>query len=222
MLRSRTTALLATVLLASAPLAAYAQTCLGSPSFADGHLQLTGDVATNDAATAFGIGIGGGSESVFGAVEGGGVTYDGFDGATMVVGGRLGYQVPVTATGSAQICPVLGANLGFGPKDIDGLGTDFSSRGLTFGLSLGFNAMRGASVALVPAVSAGFVYSAGIYDGSGGSATETDTYGQAGFTLGLILNDRLAVRPSVSLPFGLEGADPVYGIGFTLNYGGRR
>lgn len=220
--RLRVFTVVAATLFLALPSAAFAQTCLGNPSFANGHLQLAADVSTNKDATAFGVGVGGGSESLFGAAQVGGVTYDAFDGSTLLVGGSLGYQVPVSSTGSAMICPVLSGAYGFGPNDVDGLGTDLQTRALNFGLSLGFNALRAERLRVVPAISAGFVYAASVFDGVGGSSTLDDTYGVAGITLGLVLNDQLAIRPTVSLPFGLDGAEPSYGIGFTLNYGGRR
>jgi hypothetical protein len=222
MIRLRSFTTVAAAVLLAAPATAFAQTCLGNPSFANGHLQLTADVAANADATAFGVGLGGGSESVFGAAQLGGVTYDAIDGSTLLVGGSMGYQVPVSSTGSAMICPVVSGAYGFGPRDFDGLGTDLQTRAFNFGLSLGFDALRTDRMRVVPALSAGFVYAASIFDAMGTSTTQDDTYGVAGFALGLVLNDQLSIRPTVSVPFGLDGAEPSYGIGFTLNYGGRR
>ncbi|MBX3175620.1 MAG: hypothetical protein KF709_14530 [Gemmatimonadaceae bacterium] len=217
-LRHCVTALAAAVLL---PAALAAQACLGNPSFAQGHLQLSGDVMTGNDATSFGAGWGGGSESVFGGVFAGGTTFKGVTGTQLLAGANIGYQVPATA-GTAQICPLLSAQFGFGPKDIDGFGTDLTSRAVGFGLALGGELVRGSRLAIVPSVQLGFAYSANIFDGVGGSVEEADTYGTAGLALGLVLNDQLSVRPNVLFPIGLEGADPVFGIGFSLNYGGRR
>lgn len=198
-----------------------AQACLGNASFAQGHLQVSGDAASGNDATSFSATVGGGSASVFGNLGLGGTRFDGVSGTQVFAGGSVGYQVPVSA-GGAQICPVFTALLGFGPKDIDGFGTDLSSRAVGFGLSLGAAVLRAERVAIVPAVSVGFAYAANVFEGAGGKVEESDTYGTAGFALGLVLNDQLSVRPNVTVPFGLENADPVFGIGFSLNYGGRR
>lgn len=222
MLRLRACSIAAATLLLLAPAVAFAQACLGNPSFSNGHLQLAADVATNKDVTTFGVGFGGGSETIFGAAQVGGASYDAISGSTLVVGGTLGYQVPVSATGSAMICPVLSSAVGFGPNDFDGFGTDLQTRAVNFGLSLGFQALRAERLRIVPAISAGFVYASTILDAVGGSTTQDDTYGVAGLTLGFVLNDQLAIRPTVSVPFGLDGAEPSFGIGFTLNYGGRR
>lgn len=118
---------------------------------------------------------------------------------------------------------MLAGSYGFGPNNVGGLGdTDLQTRAFNFGLSLGFDALRSDRLRVVPALSAGFVYAATIFDATGGSTTVDDTYGVAGLTLGLVLNDQLAIRPTVSVPFGVDGAEASYGIGFTLNYGGRR
>lgn len=210
------------LLLLVTPAVVAAQTCLGNPSFANGHLQLDADVQTNDDATAFGVGFGGGSESVFGTLRLGGTTYEALEGTTVLVGGRLGYQVAAVSSGNVQICPTLAASFGFGPNDFDGAGTDLTTRGASFGLSLGFGLMQADRIRLIPALSAGFVYAENILENSFGSTSETDAYGVAGAALGIVLNDALSIRPSVMVPFGLDGAEPTYGIGFTLNYGGRR
>lgn len=203
------------------PDALVAQTCLGNPSFAQGHLQLSGDVVTGNDVTTFGARWGGGSESVFGTLGVGGATLDGVSGSQLLAAGSVGYQVPATV-GTAQICPVFTAQFGFGPKDIDGFGTDLTSRAVGFGLALGGELLRGSRMAVVPSVQLGFLYAAQIFDGVGSPVEEADTYGTAGLTLGIVLNDQLSLRPNVTFPIGLEGADPLFGIGFTLNYGGRR
>jgi hypothetical protein len=222
MTRLRAFTFVAAAFVLTLPAAAFAQTCLGNPSFSNGHLQLTADVASTKDATDFRVGFGGGSETIFGVAQVGGATYDAFSGSTLLVGGTLGYQVPVSSSGSAMICPVLGGSYGFGPRDYDGMGTDLQTRAFNFGLSLGFDALRSDRVRVVPALSAGFVYAANVFDGLGGSTTLSDSYGVAGLVLGLVLNDALSIRPSVSMPFGVDGAEASYGIGFTLNYGGRR
>lgn len=207
--------------LLAAPSLAAAQACLGNPSFAKGHLQLGADVQVDKRSTAFGASFVGGSESVFGGVGVGGVTYDDLDGSTLVLGGTLGYQVPISA-GGAQICPVLTASQGNGPSDFDGLGTDLRSRNFGFGISMGTTLARGARVSLVPAASVGFAFTQVDLSGPLISDTQTETFGTAGVALGILVSDALSIRPNVRFPFGLDNADPIFGVGITLNYGGRR
>ncbi len=220
-LTARVLPLFAAALALSIPSLLTAQACLGNPSFATNHLQFGAGADATKEATTFGADFTAGSESVFGTVGVGGATFDGVDGSSVLARAAIGFQVPLSVA-TAQICPVVSAQYGFGPNDFDGLGTDFSSRGFGFGISIGGEVVKTQTVTLVPALSFGFVYAAGIYDGLLGQTKSTDTYATAGLALGLVVSDKLSVRPSVSFPIGLEGSEPVYGIGFALNYGGRR
>lgn len=208
------------VLLSPAALAA--QTCLGYPSFRANHLQLAGEALFDEDVTTFGAMFTSGSNSYFGGVGAGGATTDGVDGTTLLLRGQLGSQVPLSPGSAAQVCPILTAELGFGPEDIDGLGTNYSTRAFGFGLAFGGVMATTGTIALVPSVSAGFQYRAGIFDGVGGTTTVSDTYGTVGAAIGLLMNQSLSIRPSVTIPLGVENANPVFGIGVALNYGGRR
>lgn len=212
---------LAILAAASLPSSLSAQACLGNPSFSVNHLQVAAGAAFDEGATSFTGNFVGGSETLFTGISLGGATYDGISGASFLAGVSGGFQVPLSS-GSAQICPVLGAQFGFGPADFDGSGTNFRSQAYNFGLAAGGELFRSERVAVIPSFSLGFVYTAATTTGLLTSGTETDTYGIAGAALGLVLSDRLSVRPSISMPLGLDGAEPVFGIGFALNYGGRR
>lgn len=213
---------LTTLAVLSVPAVAAAQTCLGNPSFRVNHLQLAGEALFDEDVTTFGAMFTSGSNSYFGGVGAGGATTDGVDGTTLLLRGQLGSQVALSPGSAAQVCPVLTAEIGFGPEDIDGLGTNYSSRAFGFGLAFGGVMANTGTIALVPSISAGFQYRAGIFDGTGGSTTVSDTYGTVGAALGLVMNQALSIRPSVTIPLGVEDSNPVFGIGVALNYGGRR
>jgi hypothetical protein len=198
-----------------------AQACVGNPSFSVNHLQVAASAAFDESATSFAGTFVGGSETLFTGLSAGGATYDGITGSSLLAGISGGFQVPLSS-GRAQVCPVIGATFGFGPSDFDGSGTNFRSQAYNFGLAAGGELFRSERLAVVPSLSIGFVYTAATATGLLSTSTETDTYGVAGAAVGLVLSDRLSVRPSVSLPIGLTGADPVFSIGFALNYGGRR
>lgn len=204
------------------PGALAAQACLGLPSFGVNHMQLAGDAQFNDGANTFGAMLTSGSQSYFAGIGVGGRSVDGADGSTLLVRGQLGSQVAVSTTGRVQACPLLSADFGFGPNDIDGLGTDFTSRAFGFGVALGGVIAQNENVSLVPSVSAGYRYDAGTFDGPGGSTTVSDTYAMFGAALGLVLGESLAIRPSVLLPVGVDDAKAIFGIGVALNFGGRR
>lgn len=212
----------ALVVAVTLPGALNAQACLGLPSFGVNHMQLAGDASFDEDVTTFGAMLTSGSQSYFAGMGVGGRSVDGADGSTLLVRGQLGSQVPVSATGRIQACPLLTAEFGFGPSDIDGLGTDFSSRAFGFGVALGGAIAQNENISLVPSVSAGYRYDAGIFDGPGGSTTVSDTYATVGAAMGLVLGQALAIRPSVMMPVGVENAKPVFAIGVALNFGGRR
>ena len=212
---------IATLVVVALPSSLLGQACLGQPSFALNHLQMTAGANFDKTSTSFGANFISGSESVFGGIGIGGATFDGFEGSSLLAGATAGFQVPLT-DGGAQICPIVSAQFGFGPNDFDGLGTDFTSRGVNFGIAAGGEMFKSERIAVLPSASIAFAYAEGRFDGVGGSVTTSDTYALAGLALGFLISDKLAVRPSVSFPIGLEDADPVFGIGFALNYGGRR
>lgn len=223
MSRARTP-LLATLLAiaaAIAPSGLAAQACLGNPSFSANHLQVSAGANFDPSTTTFGGSFVGGSSSLFTGLSVGGATYDGVSGGSLLAGVTAGFQVPLTS-GSLQVCPVVGAEFGFGPSDYDGLGTDFRSQAFSFGLAAGGELFRSERVAIVPSLSMGFAYTEATLTGIAATTTDAETYGIAGAAIGFVLGDKLSVRPSVSFPIGLSGADPVFGIGFALNYGGRR
>ena len=204
-----------------APSVLSAQACLGNPSFSTNHLQVNAGASFDPSTTTFGGEFVGGSETLFTGLTVGGATYDGISGATLLAGARAGFQVPVT-NGTWQVCPIVGAEVGFGPADLGGDRSDFRSRAFSFGLATGGELLRSDRIAIIPSLSVGFAYTGTTITGLLSTDTETETFGLAGAALGVVLNDRLSVRPSVSFPIGLDGADPIYGIGSSLNYGGRR
>jgi hypothetical protein len=216
--------LIAAIALAAAvvvPGALEAQACLGNPSFSTNHLQVNAGASFDPSTTTFGGEFVGGSETLFTGLTVGGATYDGISGGTLLAGVRAGFQVPLTG-GTLQVCPVAGAEFGFGPADLGGDRSDLRSRAFTFGLAAGGELLRTDRVAIVPSLSLGFAYTGTTVTGLIATETESETFGLAGAALGVVLSDRLSVRPSVSFPIGLDGADPIFGIGFSLNYGGRR
>jgi hypothetical protein len=218
---SRLLAALLVTAVSIVPSALEAQACLGNPSFSTNHLQVGAGARFDPSTTSFGGDFISGSETLFAGLSLGGASYDGVSGSSLLAGIRAGFQVPVTS-GTMQVCPVVGAEFGFGPSDFDGAGTDFRSQAFSFGLAAGGELFRSDRLAIVPSVSMGFAYTGTTATGVLATVTETDTYGVAGAAIGFVLSDRLSVRPSVSFPIGLEGADPIFGIGFALNYGGRR
>jgi hypothetical protein len=207
--------LLALLGLAHSPVAA--QTCVGLASYSRGPIQVAGHgsaVVSDFGAHQVGASIGYGRP--------GGVFADAAVATTSVTGTDAsldfavdaGYQVQV---GQAQICPVAALGLSNGP-DTDGMGVDASTRSATVGLALG-TAIGVRQVQVVPTGGFTLEYSNVKYQGASGSSS--DAYGVAHLGVGLVFNT-VSLRPSVEIPVGLQGADPVLGLTVGLNFGGKR
>lgn len=203
------------------PSAVQAQVCLGRPSHEAGNIQLGGGYSGAQGVSQFGVSAAGLSRVAFGQASLGSISYDDFDGSTLVIGASGGYRLPIGSSGNAELCPVVGGFLGMGPNDIEGSGVDASLRGANVGVSLGYRLSSGADVAVIPTFSAGFAYSSFKLTDGTDSLEDSDTYGIVGMGVGLVLGRQVTALPSVSIPLGLEDSDPVLGITFILSLGRR-
>lgn len=207
-----------------APLATaalHAQACFGNASFASNHLQMNGDVAFNKDVEELGASFVSGSNSVFAGLGVVSSTVEGGD-ASVAVRGNLGYQVPVSPARSVQVCPVLRASVGLPAKNYDGLGGELTTQSYGLGLNLGGELIRAERLSLVPSLSVGVQRD--VIRISGGTAPDNlqDTYAYAGLAVGIVVNNALSLRPSVTVPFEARLDSPIFGVGLALNFGGRR
>lgn len=168
-----------------------------------------------------GAGFTSGSNSYFGGLGISSYAFDGSD-ANVRLGGRLGSQVPVSASGRVQACPLLSASYGLTTKDYNGTGGDLHTQSYGLGLAIGGELMRSNRVALVPSVSATVLRDVFRVTGGLAPTDDQDTYILAGAAVGIVLSDALAIRPAVAFPINAAFDEPVFSIGLVLNYGGRR
>jgi hypothetical protein len=199
---------------------AAAQTCLGLPSHSNGQMQVTGNATFTDLSNSFGTSIGYGQPAgIFGNAQLGMTSYDGLDGSAIDLGAQAGYQLTVS---QAQVCPVASLSLGMGPNDVDGAGTDVSSRQGTIGFAVGKVMGSNPKMKLVPNAGLGLAYRKQKLDDGTSSIEASETYGQASVGLGLIFNSHLAVRPSISIPLGSDFSnDPSFGLTVAYNFGSK-
>jgi hypothetical protein len=199
---------------------AAAQTCLGLPSHSNGQMQVTGNATFTDLSNSFGTSIGYGQPAgIFGNAQLGTTSYDGLDGSAIDLGAQAGYQLTVS---QAQVCPVASFSLGMGPNDVDGAGTDVSSRQGTIGFAVGKVMGSNPKMKLVPNAGLGLAYRKQKLDDGTSSIEASETYGQASVGLGLIFNSHLAVRPSISIPLGSDFSnDPSFGLSVAYNFGSK-
>jgi hypothetical protein len=208
------------ITLLATPLGAHAQTCLGLAPFSAGRVQLaaSGDFGNDSKAFAANLGFGS-ATGPFAGVSVGTVSYDDFDGNTTTLGAQLGWQSPIGTENRIELYPAAGATYGFGPDNIEGSGTDLSAWTAFFGLQLGISAGSNPQFRIVPTVGAALAYSKVNFEGGFfGGIEEDDTFGIFTLGLGLVVNSRVSILPSVDIPAGLEGADPSFGVVLGVNF----
>lgn len=205
----------------ASPSLAVAQACLGNASFASNHMQVTGGLTSSDTFEELDAALVSGSNSVFAGIGVNSATYNGADGSLRIAG-SLGYQVPLSAGGRLQACPLLRAEVGLPTNDFNGTGGELRTQRYGFGLAVGGPLVRGERWAIVPSVQAQVQRERWVVRGGIDPDDFTDTYALIGVAVGFVVNESLSVRPSMSIPSSAPFDEPVYGIGVSLNYGGRR
>ena len=211
----------------------HAQACLGAPSYRIAPMQLGFGASFTDGSKGAGVQVGLGNRQ--GLFTNLGVTftsYDGLDGSGTSVAGSLGYDVavtPVPTTGPApstavSFCPI--ATIGYTklPSFSDGF-SDYDAHELDAGggVALGVSVTAAPTVSVIPFGSFAYYYARATVSATGyGSASGSDSYGIAGVGIGLLLNQRITLRPSVSFPVGLEGSNPIFNFGVGFQVGSRQ
>ena len=200
-----------------------AQLCAGLPSFAAGNTQLQAGVGLGNNAKSFGGGLAFGSQQgPYAGVMVGGTTYDRWDATSFIVGADVGYQIPIGVTRRGHLCPEASVGFGFGPNDIGRTSADLSTRGFTLGARLGHAVPSSTTLQIVPTGAVRLGWQETELSDSADSREKDDTYGLFEFGVGFVFNSTFGVRPSVSLPVGLDGADPSFGIVLAFQLGRRR
>lgn len=194
---------------------AAAQVCQGDLSFRTSSQHLGAAMALSDNATSFAGGASWGHrQGLYGGASLGVTNYDGGAGNAVVVGGGVGYQMPLQARSKWQLCPGGTLGLSFGPNSN---GAKVSSQTVTAGASLGTSLPLSKSVNLLPFGSAAFAHTRVAIDVNGNSGSASDNYILFGFGAGFQLTPTLVIRPSVSLAAATESPDDtVFGLSMTF------
>jgi hypothetical protein len=200
---------------------AAAQTCLGLASFSSGKMQVSGNGQFTEGANRFGAGVGYGlPANIFGGAQISTTSYEAADASSLGIGANVGYQLTVGKSANIHVCPVAGFELGMGPDD-DANDVDASTQNANLGFSLGTTMGASPRMQIVPSVGLGLAYTKLKLEVAGASSDVSDTHGQAQLGVGFIFNQSIAVRPSVSIPLGLEGSDPTFGLTVAYSFGSK-
>jgi hypothetical protein len=199
---------------------AAAQTCSGMPAFSSGHMQVAGGGQFADGTSSFGGTFGYGTpKSFYGKAGIGSTSYDGLDGSSFDFNVGGGYQVPLHAKQTAELCPIASLSLGSGPNDVLGSGVDLSTRTLAFGASAGVVLGTNPQLRFLPNASFQFANTRATADDGTNSASDSQSYGLLTLGTGFVFNSRFSLNPSISFPIGLDGGDTSFGLMGAMNFG---
>ena len=217
----RRTILVSMALAAAVSAPAAAQTCLGLASFSAGKMQVSGNGQFTEGANRFGAGFNYGMPSgIFAGASLSSTSYEAADASSLGIGANVGYQLTLGKAANIHVCPVASLELGMGPDD-DASETDASSQNANLGFSLGTTLRGSPRMQIIPTVGLGLAYSKQKLEVASASSEFSDTYGQAQLGVGLVFNQSIAVRPSVSIPLGLDGSDPTFGVTVAYSFGSK-
>lgn len=199
---------------------AAAQTCTGMPSFSAGQLQATAGATFADGTSSFGGTFGYGvPKSFYGKAGLGTTSYDGLDGSSFDFGLAGGYQIPLQASRTAELCPIASLSIGSGPNDLLGTGADLSSRTFAFGAALGAQVGNNPQLQIVPNASFQFANTRQEIDDGTDSISGSESYGLLTLATGFVFNSRYSLNPSISIPVGLDGSDASFGLAGAIHFG---
>ena len=184
--------------------AAAAQVCQGDLSFRT-PTHLGAAVAMSSHTTSFGGGATWGHrQGLYGGGSLGITNYDAGAGNAVVVGGGVGYQMPLQAKSNWQLCPGATLGLSFGPNSN---GAKISTQTVTAGASLGTSLPLSKSINLLPYGSAAFAHTRAAINVGGNSTSGSDNYMLFGFGAGFQISPSLVIRPSVSIAAATDNPD---------------
>lgn len=201
---------------------ALAQACIGLPSLASRPTNLLIDAQFGEGSNAFGGRFGFGSSAAFAGIGAHLIDFEDEEDAGFSLGLDAGLSL-LPAPGSAlTFCPV--GNLVFTSlPDRRILGRDVESNTWegAAGLAVGGAVSGGEGIGIIPFASISAVYRRLEVEVEDVDESDSDTFGRFGAGLGLLFGNSIVIRPNVTVPLGLDGADPVYGIGIAFTFGRR-
>ena len=199
---------------------AAAQTCTGMPAFSSGHMQVSGGAQFANGANSFGGNFGYGTpKSFYGKAGIGTTSYDPYNASSFDLNLGGGYQIPLHASRTAELCPIASLGLSSGPNDVLGSGVDLSSRTFAFGASVGALLGRNPQLRFVPNAAFQFANTRATADDGTSSASNSESYALLTLGTGFVFNSRFSLNPSINLPIGLDGADASFGLMGAMNFG---
>lgn len=197
--------------LASAP--AFAQTCIGRPSFTDAPWQARVETSSSSDTRTFGGSVARGTNSMFGGVVADLTAYNGVDQTALSLGGSAGVERALG--GRVQVCPVVTALHQFGPNVET---ADISANVVSAGGRIGIVASENQTLQVVPTIGVDAQWERDSVTSGGVKATSSRTFTVTRLGVGFILNRRTSIVPEIIGIFGVA-ADTTYRVTATFALG---
>jgi hypothetical protein len=185
---------------------AAAQTCQGDLSFRGRPMHVTGAFGSTSNTTSFGGGLTfGHTQGLYGGGSLGLTDYNGLNGNSIVLGGGIGYSMPLANRSVWQICPGATLSIGFGPSvTVGATSQQFSFQTFTAGASIGRALPVNKDFTLLPFGSAALGHTSAHLSGAPGGS---DSYLLLGFGAGLQFSPSWVIKPAISVAAGADIID---------------
>jgi hypothetical protein len=200
---------------------ASAQSCMGTASFNSGAVRLGGGAFFAGEADTYGASAAYGSNRLFGQLNFGRTSYDGVEGSSTVIGGGLGYRIPVASSRRVEVCPGVTISRSSGPED-EASGTDAYATTFTGGAQMGMPIRHSDGLTFVPTAGLAVAHTSVELTSPLGDFNGSETYALLSVGTGLVLNSVITVQPLVTFPIGLDNADTSFGLTASMNFGSRQ
>lgn len=189
--------------------AAAAQVCQGDLSFRSSSTHIGGNVGISDHTTTFGgAAMFGHTQGLYGGGSLGMMSIDGSSGNSLMLGGAVGYALPIANRNAWQLCPAATLSLGFGPSEtVAGTTVHTSTQAFTLGATGGRAFPLNKDVTLLPFGSAALGHTTLRASANGNSGSTSDTYLLLGFGAGFQFSPNLILRPALSIAAGADLVD---------------
>jgi opacity protein-like surface antigen len=189
---------------------AAAQVCQGDLSFRGRPTHITGAFGVTDHTTNFGGGLMfGHTQGLYGGGSLGLSDFDQLSGNAFVIGGGIGYAMPLVNRSVWQLCPGATLSFGFGPnQDLGGGNTlHLSEQTFTGGASIGRSLPVNKDFTLLPFGSIALGHTSVSASANGQSASQGDSYVLFGFGAGLQFSPNWVIKPAISVAAGADLID---------------
>lgn len=198
-----------------------AQVCIGTAAFSAGPARIGAGLSSTKGAKAYNALLALGKvEGPFAGLTLSSYDFDDVDEGATEFSAHVGYSIPVGASKKVEFCPVAMVEHLAGPKFDTGFGTaEVSGNGFGVGGTFGGAASTSPNFDFVPFAGLMYLHASSSFEFQGTKETQSDDFGKLDLGAGFVLNRVVTVQPSVAIPFGLDGADPVYSLSITINIG---